>query len=481
MAVTEIDRRPGPPAEDAYRARHAALVGAGELTGFVAEGGTGAVLRVSLREGEGELAKDAIVKVLRNDLLASPAAARRFRREVATARKVAGRFHSPRVVPLLGAVDSDRPELLHLLEPYYPDGSLCAFVRNGATVGEALSVLVDAVEGLQGLHGHGYVHRDFCPHNVLVVREGGRARGLLADLGASVPLGGSTELSGTEAARELELRIGHRGYVAPEGRGALGNDLFGVGATLYWLVAGAEPPVHEGPGPLRLPSLSLCRRGVGAALHRKAEKVVERLTAHLEDGAYRIAAEARAGLLALLDLLPSARGAAVASNPRRLRLRLAIGAAVVAAALSGAVAVRGTVSRTPAPTEPARALAPAVESEVAAARGRISRGEFAEAEAVLREALARAPAHPDVSGLLATLRSRAGQGGLAEAEGLLRPALAAHPERGDLRLALARVLAARGDATAAASVVAARPRATTHPRELSALAVTFPRAARRSR
>ena len=498
MGGTEIERAGAGQGADAYRGRHSSLTGAGAFVSLLAEGGMGAVLLADLPGGEGGPPRRVVVKVLKEALLADAKAAARFRREVATARKVAERLQSPRVVPFLGAADSDDPKRVHLVQPYYPDGSLFAFVRAGGSVEEGLRVLADAAEGLQGLHGHGYVHRDFCPHNVLVVREGGAPRGLLGDLGVSLPLEGDTVFSGTLVAEELELRVGHPGYTAPEGAGVVEADLYGLGATLYWLVAGSAPPGSTAGGPLRLPARSGCREGVGADLHRRAAAAVERLTTDRADGGFASAAEARSALVHVLDAVP-ARGAAKGGSPGRTWRRWLAAAAAVAvlgavglfarARLGGTAATETSAPQAPAPAPAAVSRTvpdpgpakPDVAASLALARERIARGDVPRAKATLRDLLARIPAEPDASGLLALLLSRDGAAGLEEAVGLLERALAGSPARGDLRLALARAHAASGRPGEGARVLGAAPAGTTEAREIAVARVTLEGAAHRSR
>jgi serine/threonine protein kinase len=94
----------------------------------------------------------------------------------------------------------------------------------------AARYVVDVAEGLLQVHTRGIIHRDVKPANVLWDPE--RDEALLTDFGVAARL---TDL-GMEAGTPL--------FMAPEGfRGELSPalDVYGLAATLFWLVA-AQPP-----------------------------------------------------------------------------------------------------------------------------------------------------------------------------------------------------------------------------------------------
>ena len=92
---------------------------------------------------------------------------------------------------------------------------------------EACGLIAEVCSSLSLVHARGLVHRDISPRNVRCTLDG-RAR--LIDFGAMAPMGTSTIIAGTPA------------FVAPEVvyRSALDarTDLFSLGATLYFTLAG---------------------------------------------------------------------------------------------------------------------------------------------------------------------------------------------------------------------------------------------------
>jgi serine/threonine protein kinase len=178
------------------------------------------------------------VKVLPARLTADPSAIERFQRE---ARAVAALDH-PNIVR---AYDIDTADDLHFLVMEYVDGvSLQELVARSGPIepAAAANYVAQAACGLQHAHEAGWVHRDIKPANLLLDRTGtvkvldlGLAR-LLAD--DTEPLTGATDALGTAD------------YLAPEQASNshaadIRADVYSLGATLYFLLAG-RPPFPEG-------------------------------------------------------------------------------------------------------------------------------------------------------------------------------------------------------------------------------------------
>jgi serine/threonine-protein kinase len=239
---------PDPPSPAGVFAR---MVGAGLLTHFqageLAEGRTGLWVgpyRVRDELGRGGMGRvylaDApaggrvAVKVLSAGLRGDPATRERVRRE---ARAAAAVGH-PNVVRVLDLdPDHDPP---YLVMEYVDGVSLQAAVarRGTFTAGEAAAVGVGVAEGLAPAAAIGLVHRDIKPANVLVDRRGGVK---VLDLGVA-------RFASDPVSRRLSVAVvvGTLDYLAPEQAVDSSGvdpraDLYSLGATLYFLLAGHPP------------------------------------------------------------------------------------------------------------------------------------------------------------------------------------------------------------------------------------------------
>ena len=228
------------------------LIGQYRLLGVLGVGGMG---RVYLGRSQG--GRTVAVKVVRPELIDTEFRAR-FRREVAAARRVDGRF----TAPVLDAdVDADAP---WVATGYVAGFSLVEVVEQyGPLTHDALLVLAHGLaEALTAVHAAGLVHRDLKPANVLVTLDGPK----VIDFGIA---------RGVEDSRLTTTGkvIGSPGFLAPEQvtadpvgaaadifafggvlvYAATGRGPFGVGDGLQmlWRVVYQEPELADLPEPLR--------------------------------------------------------------------------------------------------------------------------------------------------------------------------------------------------------------------------------------
>jgi serine/threonine-protein kinase len=178
------------------------------------------------------------LKVVTATIANDPAgASERFRREVATARKVT----HPNVIRIHDLVE-DGPLLLLSME--YVNGTNLAdhLGRSGTLrIDDALQILGQICDGLDAAHAAGVVHRDLKPGNVLL---DGERRVKLIDFG----LAKASFLAGMTA---TGLILGTPEYMAPEQvRGLpcdVRTDLYSLGALAYHLLVGRPPFSGETP------------------------------------------------------------------------------------------------------------------------------------------------------------------------------------------------------------------------------------------
>jgi hypothetical protein len=329
-----------------------------EILGKLGGGGMGVVYRARHRL----LGRLAALKVLSPRLTDDARAPARFLREVEALGRL-GLDH-PNLVRATdaGATDDGRAFLvMELLEGQ----DLAALVRSAGalSVASACDCVRQAALGLQHAHEQGLVHRDVKPAN-LFLTAGGQVKVL--DLGLARLQGGAPEGPGLTRPGEL---FGTCDYMAPEqwddAAGVDGRaDLYSLGCTLYFLLAG-EPP-FAGPAYDSLsrkwkahaqqppPPLASCRPDAPPGL----AAILDRLLAKRPQDRFASAAE-------LADALaPYCRDAAAGSTaapappvpaaaPRRAgRRRLLTGAVLLAAA----ALVVGLFWLWPRPPEPTRLL-----------------------------------------------------------------------------------------------------------------------------
>ncbi|MCA2225258.1 glycoside hydrolase family 6 protein [Nonomuraea aurantiaca] len=174
------------------------------------------------------------IKVIHRHLAGDPEFRRRFRREVATAQRVA-RFST---APVLEAdLDGD---LAYVVTEYVPGPTLYSAVKEwGPMAGSELEGLAMSMAvALGAIHAAGVVHRDLKPSNVLLSPAGPK----VIDFGLAFAAD-STTLSVT--------RMGTPAYMSPEQvRGlplATASDVFAWGGVVVFAACG-QPPFGYGAG-----------------------------------------------------------------------------------------------------------------------------------------------------------------------------------------------------------------------------------------
>ncbi|HZV03354.1 MAG TPA: serine/threonine-protein kinase [Planctomycetota bacterium] len=209
----------------------AVLLGRYEILALVGAGGMGEVYRAIDRD----LQREVAIKLIRSDALDDV----RIVRFLNEARVMAALVHPCciRVHDVAKYEDGSPFLVMELLagetlwdvaqrEPLSPRGA---------------ALLLHPVAGaLDAVHEEGMCHRDVKPSNILVTRAGVK----LADFGLAQDEGAPTRITLQGA------RLGTVAFMAPEQtRGVEADartDIYGLGATLYYVVAGRPPFVAEG-------------------------------------------------------------------------------------------------------------------------------------------------------------------------------------------------------------------------------------------
>jgi eukaryotic-like serine/threonine-protein kinase len=177
------------------------------------------------------------VKVLPAYHARDPIFVKRFKQE---ARSVAKLAH-PNIVQIHDFGEQDN--ITYIVMEYVEGGTLKDRLKQRAlTVPEAVDFVIQAAEGLGCAHGHGIIHRDVKPANMLLRLDGHL---LLSDFGIAKILEGTTNLT------RVGTGIGTPQYMSPEqGTGQpvdRRSDIYSLGIVLYHALTGRVPFTADSP------------------------------------------------------------------------------------------------------------------------------------------------------------------------------------------------------------------------------------------
>ncbi|RMH02354.1 MAG: hypothetical protein D6702_09065 [Planctomycetota bacterium] len=246
-----------------------------ELLEALGAGATGVTWKARARVAIGGLrpGDPAAVKVLHPHLAADPVARRAFLREARAGMAV----RHPNLVRTHAVEEVRRPEgrLLYLVLEFVAGRTVRDWLEHDGVAGEpTLRTLARQVAGaLAALHGHGLLHLDVKPENLIWDED----RAVLMDLGfAREPAtAAAAGFLGTPAYAAPEVLAGQ-----PPGPAA---DLFALGVTLYEAATGQRPFGDE-----RRQGLFEARR---TALVRRPSSVQPRLSPFLDEVLLALLAE----------------------------------------------------------------------------------------------------------------------------------------------------------------------------------------------
>ena len=255
-----------PPADALFLAFQQALAGRYFIDREIGRGGMGIVYLAR----EVHLDRMVAIKLFPPDLAARPALREGFLREA----RLAAKLSHPHVVPIHAVDDMDG--FVFFVMPFVDGVTLAERVRRRGpmSASEGARVLREVAWALDHAHGHGVVHRDVKPDNILLETATGRA--LVADFGIAAITGeASTErVAGTPEFMSPEQALGRE----IDAR----SDLYSLGVTAYYAFSGRLPfegksapeilarHVSEAPEPLT---------SLGLAVPRKLALLVDRCLA----------------------------------------------------------------------------------------------------------------------------------------------------------------------------------------------------------
>jgi serine/threonine protein kinase len=193
-------------------------------------------MAVVYRARQDSLERTVAIKILSENLAASPEFLERFRREARTAANL----RHPNVITVFDFGQDERGVPYLVLE-YIEGPTLADLMDRGLDDGRIPELLDQIAAGLDYAHQHGVIHRDVKPGNVLLTEDG---RAVLADFGLAWLLEGA-HLTLTGGV------IGTPEYMAPEQAGGEGidhrADVYALGVVLFEMLVGERPFVAETP------------------------------------------------------------------------------------------------------------------------------------------------------------------------------------------------------------------------------------------
>ncbi len=258
------------------------------------------------------LARRVAIKVLRPDLAADPAFARRFRREA----RAAARLNHPGIVQIFDTYAD--AELEAIVMEYIAGETLRARLDHGPmSPHEAVGIAAQVADSLDAAHQAGLVHRDVKPANILLCAESTGSnhrdgvRVVVTDFGIAKALVKPTRPGHDgEPVDETDLTaagmlLGTAKYLSPEqisggvvdGR----TDIYALGVVLYEAVCGRPPFTADtdlATALARLQSVPLLPRQIRPDLRRDLEAVIMRCLEIDPDRRFASASELRAALIA---------------------------------------------------------------------------------------------------------------------------------------------------------------------------------------
>src|SRR5215218_8472933 len=197
--------------------------------------GKGGNARIFLARGPD--GQPVALKILHPELLVS-VAADRFLREI----KIASQLDNPHIAKILDS--GEREWLVYYVMSYVEGATLRERLDTMRLlpIAETLRLAGDILEALDHAHGHGVIHRDVKPANIVLAAEGA----VLLDFG----IARAVVASGSDQLTRSGIAVGTSTYMSPEQITALADidhrsDLYSVGCVLFECLAGQPPYAHR--------------------------------------------------------------------------------------------------------------------------------------------------------------------------------------------------------------------------------------------
>jgi serine/threonine protein kinase len=177
------------------------------------------------------------LKILHPELLVS-VAADRFLREI----QVTSQLSHPHIARLLDS--GERDWLVFYVMTYAEGPTLREYLaqQGSLSVSEAVKLAGELLSALEHAHGHGFIHRDVKPENIVLSPTGA----VLLDFG----IARAVSASGKDRLTRSGIAVGTSTYMSPEQISALKeidhrSDIYSLGCVLFESLAGQPPFVNR--------------------------------------------------------------------------------------------------------------------------------------------------------------------------------------------------------------------------------------------
>jgi serine/threonine protein kinase len=180
------------------------IAGRYRLVDQIASGGMGVIMLAEQLSME----RDVAVKLLHPHMAEDPDTVRRFQREVQLAKQLA----HPNVIQVFDVGRTDH-DVLFLVMEFLDGRELKETLRDDAplTIGRAVDIISQTLDGLAEAHDHGVIHRDLKPSNIFLLRKRRGDHVKLLDFGIAKSL----ESDNTALTKTGQL-CGTANYMPPE-------------------------------------------------------------------------------------------------------------------------------------------------------------------------------------------------------------------------------------------------------------------------
>jgi len=184
-----------------------------------------------------------VVKILRQDLQADPAAQKRFMREA----RLATQIKHPNVAILYDFAALPEEGSFYMVWEHIQGEDIGEWIRRNGPFPAPLAIRlgIQALRGLEAIHATGVIHRDLSPDNLMITEDKqGQKRIKIIDLGLARTL----ERDASHEITQVGMFMGKLQYCSPEQASPSGSegldrrsDIYSFGLVLYEMITGLPP------------------------------------------------------------------------------------------------------------------------------------------------------------------------------------------------------------------------------------------------